>query len=142
MADTGYNWGAWAYADYSSGTDWNDLSITDTNGQTSDAIDLDNKAACEIGIKITGTGTVTGNVTVLILGNTGDDGATADEFEDENYGSPFGVTLIPVTGQSVRKRIFVDPAMYSKFKVHVQNESGITLTTTVEVKTAAVPAAS
>jgi len=49
MAGTGYDWSAWSYVQLSAG-DWDGDSSADDAIQTSDAIALDGKAACIIGI--------------------------------------------------------------------------------------------
>jgi len=49
MAGTGYDWSAWGYVQLSAG-DWDGDSSADDAIQTSDAIALDGKAACVIGI--------------------------------------------------------------------------------------------
>ena len=143
MAATGASWGAWGYADYSSGTTFNDVTINDNATQTSDAIDLTGKAGCEVGIKsVGGSGTVDGVLTISVLYATGDDGGGTEEFEDTSYGQPWSFTHEPTDDQTSRVAFFIDPVLHRKFKVHLNNTSGITLTNTVEYRTAVMPAAS
>ena len=49
MADTGYNWGAWAFAKDDGGTDWDADALADNGTETSNtSISLDGIAACEV----------------------------------------------------------------------------------------------
>ena len=47
MANTGFDWGSWAFVQVSA-ADWDADAINHGNDQTSDAISLDVKAACEM----------------------------------------------------------------------------------------------
>ena len=143
MADTGYNWSAWDYVQKSS-TDWNDDALADAATETSDEIDLDGKAACEIGVKLIedNTGAIDGTATIYVLGATGDDGGGSEEWEEPGVGSPWSFTLTPVQNDTVKKRFSVDPAHYGKCKVAVFNDAGQELAVTVEYRTAEIPAAS
>jgi len=49
MAESGYNWGAWAAMQKSAG-DWTADAIADNGTETGDATSLDGLAACEVGI--------------------------------------------------------------------------------------------
>lgn len=138
MADTGYNWGAWAFVQKSA-SNWTADDITDTNTETGDAVDLDNKAACEISIWAAeaNIGTISGDVTVWILG-----AVDTSTYEVPGKGNPAAISFTPVQNETIYKRIAVDPAMYGTFKVAVENQSGQTLAITVKYRTATIPVAS
>jgi len=140
MAETGYNWGAWAFAKDGAGGDWDADALADTATLTSNtAIDLDTIAACEVGIALAedNTGAIDGVVTVFVLGSGG---GIADE--ETTIGSPFSFTITPVQNDTVYKRFSIDPAMYGDFKIAVLNEGGQELAVSVKVRTATVPVAS
>ncbi len=88
MADTGYNWdAAWTFALDGGGGDWNAEAIADDGQlQSSASINLDGKAACEVGLILLedDTGDITGDVTVYVLGSAG--GMAIEEIE---VGSPY-----------------------------------------------------
>jgi len=139
----GYDGGAWGYVQKSA-SDWNDDALADAGTETSDAIDLDNKVAASIGVKLVedNTGAIDGVVTVYILQATGDDGGGTEEYEETDVGSPLAFTITPVQNDTVKKRFSVDPAHYGKCKVAVFNDAGQELAVTVEYRTAEIPAAS
>lgn len=142
MAATGYDWGAWAFAEDSGGGDWNADALADAADEISDgAIDLDVKAACEVIVFLEedNTGAITGEVTVYVLG---DGGGGAGTVEDIGIGSPFSFNIIPVQNDVVVKRFMVDPAAYGTFRVGVDNNSGQELAVTVKFRTATWPVAS
>jgi len=143
MANTGHDWGAWGYVQKSS-SDWNDDALADAATETSDAIDLDGKSACEIGVKLVedNTGAIDGVATIYVLGATGDDGGGSEEWEETTVGSPWSFTVTPVQNDTVKKRFSVDPGHYGKCKVAVFNDGGQELAVTVEYRTADVPLAS
>ena len=139
MADTGYNWGAWAFVQDADPSDWNAEALADNATETSGtAISLDGKAACIIGIGLyeDNTGAIDGVVTVYVLGET--DVA----YEETTIGSPWSFTITPVQNDTVYKQFAIDPKYYDNFKIAVKNESGQELAVTVKYKTATIPPAS
>ena len=140
MADTGYNWGAWAFAKDDGGTDWNADALADNGTEISNtSISLDGIAACEVGIALyeDNTGAIDGVVTVYVLGSGG---GIADE--EPTIGSPWSFTITPVQNDTVYKRFNVDPGSYGDFKIAVKNEGGQELAVSVKYRTATIPAAS
>ena len=140
MADTGYNWGAWAFVKDDAGTDWDADLLADNAAEISNtAISLDNVAACEVGIALyeNNTGAINGVVTIFVLGSGG---GIADE--EYTIGSPYSFTITPVTNDTVYKRFSVDPGSFGSFKPAVFNESGQELAVSVKVRTATIPVAS
>jgi len=137
MAETGYNWGAWAFVQESA-SDWDADALADNGTDTSDALSLDGKAACIIGIGLyeDNTGAIDGVVTVYVLGET--DVA----YEETTIGSPWAFTITPVQNDTVYKQFAIDPKYYDSFKIAVKNESGQELAVTVKYKTATIPLAS
>lgn len=140
MADTGFNWdAAWTFVKDDAGTDWDADLLADNGTEVSNtAIDLDGKAACEVGIALAedNTGAIDGVVTVFVLGY----GGIADE--ETTTGTPWSFTITPVTNDTVYKRFAVDPASYGDFKIAVLNESGQELAVSVKYRTATIPVAS
>ena len=140
MAETGHNWGAWAFAKDDGGTDWDADALANSGTEVSNtAISLDTKSACEVGIALyeDNTGAISGVVTVYVLGSGG---GIADE--ETTIGSPWAFTITPVQNDTVYKRFSVDPAAYGDFKIAVFNESGQELAVSVKYRTATVPVAS
>jgi len=142
MGATGFDWAAYAYIKDSAGNDWDGdgpAAIADAGSCISNtAVDLDVKAACEVGLSIGDPGgVVSGVVTVYVLG---DAGGFADE--EITVGSPWSFTITPVNGDVVYKRFSVDPGSYGTFKIALANESGHTIATSVKVRTANIPVAS
>lgn len=139
MADTGYNWGAWAFVQDADPSDWDAEALADDATETSGtAISLDGKAACLIGIGLyeDNTGAINGVVTVYVLGET--DVA----YEETTIGSPWSFTITPVRNDTVYKQFAIDPKYYDNFKIAVKNEGGQELAVTVKYKTATIPVAS
>lgn len=139
MADTGYNWGAWAFVQDADPSDWDAEALADNATETSGtAISLDGKAACLIGIGLyeDNTGAIDGVVTVYVLGET--DVA----YEETTIGSPWSFTITPVQNDTVYKQFAIDPKYYDNFKIAIKNEGGQALAVTVKYKTATIPAAS
>ena len=73
MAETGYNWGAWAFVADADPSDWDAEALADAATEVSGtANSLDGIAACEIGILLTVADVVLdGVVTVYVLGDAG-----------------------------------------------------------------------
>ena len=136
MADTGYNWGAWGFVQKGAGN-WSADALADNGTETGDAIALDGKAACIIGIGLVedNTGAIDGVVTVYVLGET--DVA----YEETTIGSPWSFTITPVQADTVYKQFAIDPKYYDNFKIAVLNEGGQELAVTVKYKTATIPVA-
>jgi hypothetical protein len=140
MAETGYNWSAWAFAKDDGGTDWDADALADNATEISNTpISLDTKAACEVGIALyeDNTGAIDGVVTIYVLGSGG---GIADE--EPAIGSPWAFTITPVQNDTVYKRFSVSAADYGDFKIAVKNESGQELAVSVKYRTATVPVAS
>lgn len=140
MAETGHNWGAWAFAKDDGGTDWDADLLADTATETSNtSISLDTKSACEVGLALAedNTGAIDGVVTIYVLGSGG---GIADE--ETTIGTPWSFVITPVQSDTVYKRFSVDPEMYGDFKIAVENQSGQELAVSVKYRTATVPVAS
>ena len=140
MANTGYDWGEWAFATDGAGGDWDADVMSDAGSLTSNtSISLNTIAACEVGFALAedDTGAIDGVVTVYVLGSGGGIGD-----EEIGIGSPWSFTITPVQDDVVYKRFDVDPAAYGDFKVAVANESGQTLAVSVKYRTATIPVAS
>ena len=140
MAETGYNWSAWAFAKDDGGTDWDADALADNGTETSNtSISLDTIAACEVGIALAedNTGAIDGVVTVYVLGSGG---GIADE--ETTIGSAYSFTITPVQNDTVYKRFSVDPGSYGDFKIAVKNEGGQELAVSVKYRTATIPVAS
>lgn len=140
MAETGYNWdAAWTAVPEEDTTDWTNVTQADTSGAQSDPIDNDVKAATEVSVKMVedGTGAINGLVTISILGDT--DGTI---YEDVTNGNPIKWDVTPVQSATVVTRFRILGSDYSKFRIHLQNESGQELVTTMKFRQATIPVAS
>ena len=137
MADTGYNWGAWAAMQKSAG-DWTSDAIADAGTETGDATSLDNKAACEVGIAAVedNTGAIDGDITVYVLGDV--DGSNYEEVDTASFAFAF----TPVQNDTKYKRFSIDPAAFGGFKLAIFNDSGQEIAFTVKYRTATLPVAS
>ena len=139
MADTGFHWGAWAFATKAAGGDWDASALADNATTGSPAlISLDGKAGCEVGIALAedNTGAIDGDVTVYVLGDTG-----IDE-EEATLNTPWSFTIRPIQNDVFYKRFNVDPGSYGSFEIAVKNESGQELAVSVKIRTATIPVAS
>ena len=140
MANTGFDWGAWAFALDAGGGNWDADTIADTASITSNtSISMDVIAACEVGVVLVedNTGAIDGNVTIYVLG----DGAGIQD-EEITVGTPWAFKVRPVQNDTVVVRFSVDPSMYGSFKIALYNDSGQTLATSVKYRTATIPVAS
>lgn len=147
MANTGYKWGSWAFVQKASaGGDWDDVAINDNAGQLSDALSLDQKAACEISIQVVedNTGAIDGVVTVALLRDT-----DATNYEDApglagvQVGSPYKFTFTPVQNDTVFLTFAISTAQFGPNpKIYLLNEGGQQLVTDVRYRTADIPVAS
>ena len=140
MADTGYNWDAWAFVQDADPSDWDAEALADNATEVSGtAISLDGKASCLIGIAAyeDNTGAIDGVVTVYVLG----DGAGI-AYEETTIGAPYKFAFTPIQNDTVYLQFAIDPKYYDNFKIAIKNESGQELAISVKYKTATVPAAS
>jgi len=139
-ADTGYNWGAWAFVADSNAANWDDMGIADNETETSGtAIDLDGKAACMFSIQAVedNTGAIDGVCTVYILRDT--DGTN---YEDTTTGSPYSFTFDPVQNDTVYIAFAISASKFDKIKFAIKNEGGQILVLDIRYKTATIPLAS
>ena len=145
MAETGHNWGAWAFVQESA-SNWDADALADDATDTSDAITVDTKSACIIGMAFyeDNSGAVVANsVTVAVLG-TWDDTTYEDApgLANAQVGNPMKFKITPVQNDTVYIQFSVDPRDYNLFKICVVNESGQELAVSCKYKTATVPVAS
>ena len=139
MADTGYNWGSWAFVQDADPSDWDAEALADAATETSGtAISLDGKAACIVGVGLyeDNTGAIDGDVTIYVLGET--DVA----YEETTIGNPWCFNITPVQNDTVYTQFSISPAHYDNFKIAVENQAGQALAVTVKYKTATIPVAS
>lgn len=145
MANTGHDWGAFAFVQ-ESGSTWDADLLADDATDTSDTITVDTKSAIIIGMLFTedDTGAVANNsVTIAVLGTFND-----TIFEDApglagaQVGNPFKFQITPVRNDSVAIQFSIDPRDYNLFKIAVVNESGQELAVSMKIKTADIPVAS
>ena len=146
MADTGYNWGAWAAVAKSAGGDWTDLAVDDNADAGSGAISLDGVAAINFGLSFDedDTGAINGVVTIAILRDVdGTHYETKPGLAGDQVGSPFKFTVTPVQDNTVYIAFALDASQFgSSIKLWVLNEGGQQLVTTVKYQTATIPLAS
>ena len=145
MAETGHNWGAWAFVQEST-SDWDADALADNATDTSDTITVDTKSAIIIGMAFAedNTGAVVANsVTVAVLG-TFDDTLFEDApgLAGAQVGNPMKFKITPVQNDTVYLQFSIDPRDYNLFKICVVNESGQELAVSCKIKTATVPVAS
>ena len=148
MANTGYKWGSWAFAQKSGAAgDWDDVAINDDAGQLSDALSLDQKAGFQLGITLVedNTGAVVANsVTVAVLVTP--DGTNWEDppgLAGVQVGCPYKFSVTPVQNDTV----YLSPVFDSKWfgsdpKIYILNESGQQLVTDVKYRTCDIPVAS
>ena len=145
MANTGHDWGAWAFVQLSGG-DWDADALADDGIATSDTITVDKKSAIIIGMAFAedNTGAVVANsVTVAILGTFNDTiFEDAPGLADAQIGNPMKFKITPVQNDTVYIQFSVDPRDYHLFKIAVVNESGQELAISCKYKTADIPVAS
>lgn len=145
MANTGHDWGAFAFVQESA-SDWDGDLLADDATDISDVITVDTKSAIIIGFAIAedNTGVVADNsVTIAILGTFND-----TIFEDApglagaQVGNPFKFQMTPVQNDTVYGQFSIDPRDYNKFKIAIVNESGQELAISFKIKDADIPVAS
>ena len=144
MANTGHDWGAWAFVQLSAG-DWDADALADDGSAISDAITVDTKSAVIIGMAFAedNTGAVVANsVTVAVLG-TFDDTTYEDApgLAGAQVGNPMKFKITPVQNDTVYIQFSIDPRDYHLFKICVVNESGQELAVSCKIKTADIPVA-
>jgi len=146
MANTGHDWGAFAFVQLAAGN-WDAIAQGDDDAaDVSDAITVDTKSAIIIGYVITedNTGAVVANsVTIAVLGTFND-----TIFEDApglagaQVGNPFKFQVTPVQNDTVVGQFSIDPRDYNLLKIAALNESGQELDISFKIKNADVPVAS
>lgn len=144
MANTGYDWSAWGYVQLSAG-DWDGDASADDAIQVSDAISLDKKAACIIGVVLDepdNDAVAANSVTIAILGDAVDAYENTPALAGAGLGNPLQFTVTPVQNQNVYLQFSIDPRDYDNCKICIMNESGANLVITVSIKTADIPVAS
>ena len=145
MAETGHNWGAWAFVQESA-SDWDADALADDATDISDAITVDTKSAIIIGMAFyeDNSGAVVANsVTVAILGTFNDTlYEDAPGLAGAQVGNPMKFTITPVQNDTVYIQFSIDPRDYNLFKICVVNESGQELAVSCKYKTATIPVAS
>ena len=144
MAETGHDWGSWAFVQESA-NDWDADALADDTTDISDAITVDTKSAILIGMAFAedNTGAVVANsVTVAILG-TWDDTTYEDApgLDGAQVGNPMKFKITPVQNDTVYTQFSIDPRDYHLFKIAVVNESGQELAVSCKIKTSDVPVA-
>ena len=142
MANTGHDWGAWAFVQESA-SDWDADALADDATDISDPITVDTKSAIIVGMAFAedNTGAVVANsVTVAILG-TFDDTTYEDApgLAGVQVGNPMKFKITPVQNDTVYTQFTIDPRDYHLFKIAVVNESGQELAVSCKYKTADVP---
>lgn len=111
-------------------------SITTGSNATTAAIALDGAISCLVSVSIAYGGTATEGAKVYILSDT--DGTNYEAVAD----NPARVYQLPYSTSTTYRRTFAIPATdYDDFKVHVTNDSGATVTATVDYKLAIVTTA-
>lgn len=145
MANTGHDWGAFAFVQESA-SDWDADLLADDATDISDTITVDTKSAIIIGMAFAedNTGAVAANsVTIAVLG-TFDDTIFEDApgLAGAQVGAPFKFTITPVQNDTVYIQFSIDPRDYNLFKIAVVNESGQELAVSCKRKTADIPVAS
>ena len=144
MAETGHDWGAWAFVQEAA-SDWDADALADDATDISDAITIDTKSAILIGMAFAedNTGAVVANsVTVAILG-TWDDTTYEDApgLAGAQVGNPMRFKITPVQNDTVYTQFSIDPRDYHLFKIAVVNESGQELAVSCKIKTSDVSVA-
>ncbi len=137
MSASGFNWGAYAYLGYSSGTDINAIAVADAGSLTSDEIDLDGYAAAEVGWSLTedDTGPTDGDVYFYVCG----EGAAGYETIDDD---PMQAASFAMDQNATRHGCFtLDPAQLKTCKVLCCNDCGQEVALTLKIRYATFDAA-
>lgn len=145
MANTGHDWGAFAFVQESA-SDWDADALADDATDISDAITVDTKSAIIIGMAFAedNTGAVVANsVTIAILGTFNDTiYEDAPGLAGAQVGAPLKFQITPVQNDTVYIQFSIDPRDYNLFKIAVVNESGQELAVSCKIKTSDIPLAS
>jgi hypothetical protein len=130
----GFQWSAWAYAEVS-GVDVNATSLATGTALTCDAIDLDGKAACEVGITSAEPNNLAPDtsrrVHLLALREAGDDYMTVTDAIPSQL-----LSFIQVQNGSCRGSAAIDCAKMRNVKLAVNNECLRTVNITLRYRTA------
>ena len=145
MPNTGYDWSTWDFVTYSTGSDIDGVAVNDDAGLTSDAIDCDGLVSVAFGILAVedNTGSISGNVTVCILGEV-----ARDVYEEiaglagAQVGSPYKFSFTPIQNDTVPIRFSISVKDWHKIKIALLNESGQQLAFDVQMESTNVPVAS
>jgi len=139
MADSGFNWGSWAFVDYSGGTDIDAIDVDDEATLTSDEVSLDDVAACEISVEwVEGNdGACDGDVYVYVLGEDGD-----GDYQDIDDNIMLGCVIDATQNTTRQGRFAIDPGRFGSFKLLADNDSGQDGDLSIWKRTATIPAAS
>jgi len=142
MAEVGINWSAWTAATYNVGTPWTAIDAGGGVTLLGDAIDLDNKIACEVSVLLLEdeATAITADVSVSIKGDT--DGTNFEHSTSQVAPQAWELRVTPVVSDSVYKRLAVSPKYYGSFKIDLYNIHADIIKTTVKYRTGTVPAAS
>lgn len=141
MANTGHEWGAFAYVKHSTGSDWDGTGnalIANSGSLISDNINLNQKSAILLGFTFIedNTGDITGDMTISILSAVG-----GGSYEVTATGKPFLVDFTPVRNASAFFALPIDPAAYYEFEVKVENNSGQEIGVKLYIQSASIPLA-
>ena len=109
----------------------NGTTITDTNFQTSTAVSNDEKLGTEVAVEVAYGATVDEGVKVYIPREDGD-----GTYEDPNANDkPWGFEMPSAVSGTARKS-FTVPASIPRFKVVLENNTGATVTVSVDYRQA------
>lgn len=150
MADSGVNWPA---ADAGlhfevAASDVDGTAVADAAAITCDAVELDVKASCEIGVSVVedNTGACDGNVYISVLRTDNDEDSETFQTGPTTgpvYTDPVWGTIIDPAQNTTRQTTFTLMGMQvSRFKLHILNDSGQELAVTANYKLATIPVAS
>lgn len=115
---------------------------------TSDELDLDLKAGCEIAVYVVedNTGACDGDFYISVLGSDLDpdgegwqSGPTTGPVYTDVVAS--GGVIDPVQNTTRKHRFSISPADFGSCKIHVLNDSGQQLAVTINYRTADIPVA-
>lgn len=125
----GYQWGSWT-------TETNAAAVTDANSSTTDEIDIDGAAACEVAVTTVedNTGATDGDIEVYVLRY----GATGWQTKDD---AALVLSYAQDQDTTHHKAFAVDPGDTGSFKVLAYNDCGQTVALSVTYRTATIGAA-
>lgn len=131
MAAGGYNWGAWADLTHNTGTDIDGHALADEAQLTSDEIDFDNLAGCEINVDAVedNTGAIDGYLYIYVLRET-------EAGYEAIVDGPWVIPL-EVVQNAKRQVVFsIDPSQLGGGKILFDNDAGQELAITCQIRTA------